>query len=106
MTNRLNVPTASTHKGYILYSLLSGKHIRNKGMYHELDTCFSSSRISELRSDGWDISDKYMHMVTKEGKEVRVKEYFIKRDEILSYKKADNVIKFLEACDRIYSKSA
>lgn len=100
------LPKASTHKGYILYSLLNGKHLRNKGLFHDIDTCFSGSRISELRSDDWDISDKYMHMTTRENKEVRVKEYFIKPSQILSYKESERVTKFIELCDKIYQKSA
>lgn len=100
------LPKASTHKGYILYSFLKGKHLRNKGLFHDIDTCFSGSRISELRGDGWDISDKYMHMTTRENKEVRVKEYFIKPSQILSYKEFESVIRFIELCDKIYQKSA
>lgn len=106
MRNHMALPKASTHKGYILYSLLKGKHLRNKGLFHDIDTCFSGSRISELRGDGWDISDKYMHMTTRENKEVRVKEYFIKPSQILSYKKFESVIRFIELCDKIYQKSA
>lgn len=104
--NHVVIPKASTHKGFILYSLLKGKHLRNKGLFHELDTCFSGSRISELRSDGWDISDKYMHMTTKENKQVRVKDYFIKANQIINYKKDERVAQFIELCDRTYSKSA
>lgn len=100
------LPKASTHKGYILYSLLRGKHVRNKGLFHEIDTCFSGSRISELRSDGWVIADKYFHVITKENKPVRVKEYFVRSSEILSYKQHESVRKFLELCDRIYAKTA
>lgn len=100
------LPKASTHKGYILYSLLRGKHVRNKGLFHEIDTCASGCRISELRSDNWDISDKYLYTKTKENKEVRIKEYFIKPNEIFSYKKYESVQNFLELCDKIYAESA
>lgn len=100
------LPKASTHKGYILYKLLNGKRLRNKGLFHEIDTCASSCRISEIRSDGWSVSDKYLHVVTKQNKPVRVKEYFIKSSEILSYKQYQSVIEFLDLCDRIYAKAA
>lgn len=100
------LPKASTHKGYILYSLLRGKHVRNKGLFHEIDTCASGCRISELRSDNWGIADKYLHVMTKEKKPVRIKEYFIKSSDILGYKRHDSVQNFLDLCDRIYAKTA
>jgi len=100
------LPKASTHKGYILYCLLRGKRLRNKGLFHEIDTCASGCRISELRSDGWEISDKYLHVTTKEKKPVRIKEYFIKSGEILNYKEHEAVRNFLDLCDRVYAKSA
>lgn len=98
------LPKASTHKGYILYSFLRGQHQRNKGLFHQIDTCFSGSRISELRSDGWNIGDKYVHATTKEDKPVRMKEYFMKSDDILGYKQRESVRNFLDSCDRVYSK--
>lgn len=100
------LPKASTHKGYILYTFLRGGKRRNKGLFHEIDTCFSGSRISELRSDGWAISDKYLHVETKEGKQVRVKEYFMRSSDIMDSKQRESVRKFLELCDRVYAKSA
>lgn len=100
------LPKASTHKGYILYRLLNGKRLRNKGLFYEIDTCASGCRISEIRSDGWNVSDKYLYVITKENKQVRVKEYFIKSSEILSYKQHQSVIDFLNLCDRIYAKAA
>lgn len=106
MSHLAVLPKASTHKGYILYSLLRGKHLRNKSLFHEIDTCASGCRISELRSDGWDISDKYLHVITKEDKPVRVKEYFIKPSEILNYKEREAVRNFLDLCDRVYAKTA
>lgn len=99
-------PKASTHKGYILYSLLKGKHVRNKGLFYEIDTCCSGTRISELRSDGWLIADKYFHIITKENKSVRIKEYFIKPSDILGYRKRESIRNFLEVCDRVYAKTA
>lgn len=101
-----SLPTASTNKGYILYTFLRGGKGRNKGFFHDIDTCFSGSRISELRSDGWKISDKYLHVENKEGKPVRIKEYFIKSSDIMDYKQRGSVRKFLELCDRVYAKSA
>lgn len=101
-----SLPKASTHKGYILYSFLRGERQRNKGLFHQIDTCFSGSRISELRSDGWNIEDKYIYMTTKENKPVRVKEYFMKSDDLMDYKRYEAVRKFLDLCDRIYAKSA
>lgn len=100
------LPKASTHKGYILYSFLRGERQRNKGLFHQIDTCFSGSRISELRSDGWNISDKYLHVETKEGKQVRVKEYFMRSSDIMDYKQRESVRKFIELCDRVYAKTA
>jgi hypothetical protein len=98
------LPKASTNKGYVLYSFLRGEHRGNKDFFHDIDTCFSGSRISELRSDGWDIADKYLHVTTKENKPVRVKDYFIKSSEILGYKQRESVQEFLDRCDKIYSK--
>ena len=98
-----SLPKASTHKGYILYTFLRGGKKRNKGLFHEIDTCCSGSRISELRSDGWAVSDMYLHVETKEGKPVRVKEYFMKSSNIVDYKKRESVQNFLEVCDRVYS---
>lgn len=100
------LPKASTHKGYILYGFLRGEKQGNKGLFHKIDTCCSGSRISELRSDGWDIADKYLHVTTKEKKPVRVKEYFMKSSEILNYKQRRSVLEFLDRCDRIYPKAS
>lgn len=100
------IPKASTNKGYVLYSFLRGKHLGNKDFFYDIDTCFSGSRISELRSDGWDIADKYLHAINKEDKPVRVKEYFIKSNEIMSYKERQSVQDFLDRCDGIYPKES
>lgn len=83
-----NIPKLNTHKGFILYQLLRGKHLTNKGLSYILDTCFSGSRICELRKH-WDISDKCINPDTKE------KAYFIKRDKIFEYLKTPEVQEFI-----------
>ena len=100
--NQMKVPSVSTHKGHILYRLLRGARLRNKQLFHEIDTCASGARFCELRSDGWDIQDKFLYTTTKENKQVHVKEYFIKSDTIKAYKQLESVQDFLNRYDSRY----
>lgn len=70
-----SLPKVRTNKGYILFKLLRGHLIDNKQMKTEIDTCYSAARISELRSDGWEIDDKSIHTTNGENKEVCIKKY-------------------------------
>lgn len=100
------VPSVTTHKGKILAKLLHGERLRNKRLYHDIDSCASGARICELRSDGWKIDDKFVYSVTKEGKEVQVKEYFIARSNIVEYLKNQNLKEFLALAERKYRKAS
>lgn len=97
------LPKAKSNKGYILYKLLGGHLIDNKQMKAEIDTCYSGSRISELRSDGWPISDKSIHTLNGENKEVCIKKYFLMREKIAEYLKFPAIQEFLDRARRIYS---
>lgn len=105
MNNTLyTLPKVSSHKGKILYDLLNGEHKQNKKLFNEIDSCASAARISELRSDGWDINDKYLYQKSREGKDTRIKEYFIKRNNIFNYIQDGTVKEFIERCGKYYSK--
>lgn len=71
------LPAVDTHKAYILYRLLNRVPVKNKDMWSSIDSSYSASRISELRSDGWQIEDHYLSEDSKLKKRVRVKLYFI-----------------------------
>lgn len=100
------IPSVTTHKGAILARLLHGEKLRNKRLFHDIDSCASGARISELRSDGWKIDDKFVHAVTKEKKEVQVKEYFISRSNLIEYLKNQNLQDFLALAERKYKKAS
>ncbi len=91
-----SIPSVKIHKGAILMKLLNGEYISNKELFHDFDTCASAARICELRSDGWLIDDIFVYQRTTEGKHVRIKKYFIKRDNIMEYLQNEDVCGFLE----------
>ena len=97
-----SLPKINTHKGHILYDLLCGKHLQNKKLFNEIDSCASAARIFELRSDGCPISDKSIYQVSKEGKDTRVKEYFIRRDDILNIMTQDSIKDFMQRAEKFY----
>lgn len=90
------IPSVRIHKGAILMKLLNGEYISNKQLFHDIDTCASAARICELRSDGWLIDDIFVYQRTTEGKHVRIKKYFIKRDNIMEYLQREDVCHFLD----------
>ena len=65
-------------------------------MFHDFNTCASAARICELRSDGWLIDAMSIHQRTPEGKDVRIKKYFIRRNDIMEYLRNEDVREFLE----------
>jgi hypothetical protein len=71
------LPAVDTHKAHILYRLLNRVPVKNKDMWSTIDSSYSACRISELRSDGWNIEDHYLSEDSKLKKRVRVKVYFI-----------------------------
>jgi len=71
------LPAVDTHKAHILYRLLNRVPVKNKDMWSSIDSSYSACRISELRSDGWNIDDHYLSEDSKLKKRVRVKVYFI-----------------------------
>jgi len=91
-----SIPSVRIHKGAILMKLLNGEYISNKELFHDFDTCASAARICELRSDGWLIDDIFVYQRTTEGKHVRIKKYFIKRENIMEYLRNGDVCIFLE----------
>lgn len=99
-----SIPKARTNKGYILFKLLRGHLIDNKQMKAEIDTCYSAARISELRSDGWEIDDKSIHTTNAENKEVCIKKYFLSREKISDYLKLQEIQDFLYRANSLYSK--
>lgn len=99
----ISLPKINTHKGHILYDLLCGKRLQNKKLFNEIDSCASAARICELRTDGHPISDKSIYQLSREGKETRVKEYFIKREDILNYIDEDSVKNFMQRAEKLYS---
>jgi len=54
------LPAVDTHKAHILYRLLNRVPVKNKDMWSSIDSSYSACRISELRSDGWNIEDHYL----------------------------------------------
>lgn len=102
MTDSIKIPKVRVQKGYILSRLLLAGRLENKKLFHDIHTCASGSRISELRSDGWLIDDNYIYERTQEGKEVRVKMYYIKRNNIMKYLEDENVRIFLERAKNKY----
>lgn len=92
------IPSISTHKGHILYKLLCGSTSNNKALFDELHTCYSGSRICELRSDGWDISDRPL----RGSQNRRSKEYFMKNSVIRAYLEHQSVRDFIEVYRRKY----
>ena len=87
------LPKVRTNKGYILFKLLRGHLIDNKQMKTEIDTCYGAARISELRSDGWEIDDKSIHTTNAENK-VCIKKYFLSREKISDYLKLQEIQDF------------
>ncbi|WP_180012375.1 hypothetical protein [Acinetobacter sp. YH16055] len=71
------LPAVDTHKAHILHRLLNRVPVKNKDMWSSIDSSYSACRISELRSDGWNIEDHYLSEDSKLKKRVRVKVYFI-----------------------------
>ena len=98
------LPKVRTNKGYILFKLLRGHQIDNKQMKTEIDTCYGAARISELRSDGWEIDDKSIHTTNAENKEVCIKKYFLSREKISDYLKLQEIQDFLYRANSLYSK--
>lgn len=98
------LPKVRTNKGYILFRLLRGHLIDNKQMKAEIDTCYSAARISELRSDGWEIDDKSIHTTNGENKEVCIKKYFLSREKISDYLKLQEIQDFLYRANSLYRK--
>ncbi|ONG38551.1 hypothetical protein BKE17_07560 [Enhydrobacter sp. H5] len=88
----------------ILFKLLRGHLIDNKQMKTEIDTCYSAARISELRSDGWEIDDKSIHTTNGENKEVCIKKYFLGREKISEYLKLQEIQDFLYKANTLYGK--
>ena len=99
-----SIPKARTNKGYILFKLLRGHLIDNKQMKAEIDTCYSAARISELRSDGWEIDDKPIHTINGEQKDVCIKKYFLSREKISNYLMFQEIQDFLYRAESLYSK--
>ena len=88
----------------ILFKLLRGHLIDNKQMKTEIDTCYSAARISELRSDGWEIDDKSIHTTNGENKEVCIKKYFLGREKISEYLKLQEIQDCLYKANTLYGK--
>ncbi|AQZ83935.1 hypothetical protein BUM88_19825 (plasmid) [Acinetobacter calcoaceticus] len=100
------VPSVNTHKASILYLLLKGHRIKNKEMWGHIDTGYSASRISELRSDLWLIDDISLREVTKEKKTVVVKQYFIKSIHLSEILRDQNVLDFITKYEAVHMKKA
>lgn len=100
------MPAVDTHKAYILYRLLKGDQIKNKEMWASIDTSYSASRISELRSDGWEIDDTYLSEVSQQNKRVRVKKYFMKNIVLNKLYQFKEVRDFIEKYERWNLKKA
>lgn len=102
----LVLPAIDTHKAYILYRLLKGQRIKNKEMWACIDTSYSASRISELRGDGWEISDTYLSEISKQKKSVRVKQYFMKHTVLSELYRYKEVQEFIDNYERWNIKKA
>ncbi len=100
------LPSVNTHKASILYLLLKGHRIKNKEMWDHIDTGYSASRISELRSDLWLIDDISLKEVTKEKKTVAVKQYFIKSIHLSEILRDQNVLDFLAKYEAVHMRKA
>lgn len=92
------LPGTDTHKGFILYRLLSGYSLSNKQLFVELNTCEGAARFCELRQDGWIISDRHLAGCTNP----RSKEYFISPSTLKTYKMNGVVQYFMICCSEIY----
>lgn len=102
----ISLPAVHTHKAYILYRLLKGQRIKNKEMWACIDTSYSASRISELRGDGWEISDTYLSEVSKQKKMVRVKQYFMKNTVLSDLYRHKEVREFIDLYELWSAKKA
>ncbi|ENV42134.1 MULTISPECIES: hypothetical protein [Acinetobacter calcoaceticus/baumannii complex] len=100
------LPSVNTHKASILYLLLKGHRIKNKEMWGHIDTGYSASRISELRSDLWLIDDISLREVTKEKKTVVVKQYFIKNIHLSEILRDQNVLDFIAKYEAVHMRKA
>ncbi|PHM83723.1 hypothetical protein CHH38_04295 [Acinetobacter nosocomialis] len=100
------LPSVNTHKASILYLLLKGHRIKNKEMWGHIDTGYSASRISELRSDLWLIDDISLREVTKEKKTVVVKQYFIKSIHLSEILRDQNVLDFIAKYEAVHMRKA
>ncbi|MEK5777097.1 hypothetical protein VXE44_18640, partial [Acinetobacter nosocomialis] len=98
------LPSVNTHKASILYLLLKGHRIKNKEMWGHIDTGYSASRISELRSDLWLIDDISLREVTKEKKTVVVKQYFIKNIHLSEILRDQNVLDFIAKYEAVHMR--
>ena len=75
-------------------------------MWGHIDTGYSASRISELRSDLWLIDDISLREVTKEKKTVVVKQYFIKSIHLSEILRDQNVLDFITKYEAVHMKKA
>lgn len=96
-----SLPSKDSHKGYILYGLLCGRSSNNIQMSDELNTCYSGSRISELRKDGWIINDRPL----KGASNPRSKDYFIETSMLVVYLDNLAVQHFMRLCSEKISSA-
>lgn len=99
-------PSLDTHKAYILFRLLRGNRVKNKEMWACIDTSYSASRISELRSDGWEIDDTYMPETSQQKKRVRVKQYFMTTTVLNELYQHQEVRDFIDRYERVNKKAS
>ena len=100
------LPKKNTQKAYILYQLLIGKLFKNADMWQQLNTGYSASRISELRSDGWRINAYNALHHSGNPNDRKVKRYYIAMSDIAAYMECKDVQDFIQDMSKISKKIA
>ena len=70
-----------TQKERLLEHLKSGKSITCLWAWDGLGISYVGRRIFDLRKDGWDIRDSFMEVENRFKETVRVKRYWLHREE-------------------------
>ena len=100
------LPKKNTHKAYILFLLLSGHRFKNFDMWGQLNTGYSASRISELRSDGWKIKDQHHLHHSGNPLDKKVKLYYMDYQDIANALTDNQVIDFIQKMKALYKAQA
>lgn len=87
-------------KTLILLDLLAGKALTVQRAFYKFHTTELRKAISRLRDYGYPISDRPYRTLTADGREVEVKEYYIKKEDL---ENAKNLWATLQGQQKQYS---